>query len=214
MIHTVPTVYSTFGSLLAERIPDVSITNTVDEFLASDAEEQGQMTPTNRSRFFALLKTSEATGAAAIVVTCSTLSPIVEELRQYIGIPIVTIDEAMLSEAIRIGDRILVVATAHSTIGPTTEHLHIQARVTGKNASVSTIVCSEAYVAIKNRDTEAHDRSVLAALEQTEDIDVIVLAQASMAHLEEAVRDLTGKPVVSSPERCITKLRSVLGFES
>lgn len=210
LIHTVPTVYASFGALLQERIPGIVVTNTVDEFLASDAEQQGRMTPTNRSRLFALLKTSEATGAAAIVVTCSTLSPLVEELRAYIEVPIVTIDEAMLSEAVSLGERIKIVATANSTIGPTTKHLHIQARAAGKEIMVSHVVCSDAYTAIKKRDTQTHDRAVLAAIGEIRDADVIVLAQASMAHLESPASELTGKKVVSSPERCLGKLREVL----
>ncbi len=210
LIHTVPTVYATFGAQIKEHIPDLKVTNTVDEFLASDAEEQGLMTPTNRSRLFALLKTSEATGADVIVVTCSTLSPMVDELRPYIGIPMLTIDEAMLSEAVQLGERILVAATANSTIGPTTDHLEIQATKAGKQVAVSHVVCSDAYKAIKNRDTDGHDRSVLAALENIKDVDVIVLAQASMAHLEARVADSTGVPVVSSPNRCIRKLSEVL----
>ena len=42
------------------------------------------------------------------------------------------------------------------------------------------------------------------------DRDVLVLAQASMAHMEQPVSAHTGLPVLSSPRRCVEQVRQIL----
>lgn len=211
LIHTVPTVYSTFGKRVIDSIPDTKVTNTVDEYLASDPAERGVFTPTNKSRLFSVVKNAEATGADVILTTCSTLSPIIDQIRGFFRVPLVTIDGAMVQKAVEAGTKIGVVATADSTLGPTTGALERAARDVGKAIEITTTVCPDAYIAIKSRDTETHDQIVLRAVESMIDRDVIVLAQASMAHLEEPVSTLTRTPVLSSPRCCIEELEAVLG---
>ena len=43
------------------------------------------------------------------------------------------------------------------------------------------------------------------------DRDVIVLAQASMAHMEAPVQQATGIATLSSPARCIEQIKTLLG---
>ena len=45
---------------------------------------------------------------------------------------------------------------------------------------------------------------------ELKDRDVIVLAQASMAHMEQPVSAHTGLPVLSSPRRCVEQVRRLL----
>ncbi len=210
LIHTVPTVYATFGKRILDAISQVRVVNTVDEFLASDPAEKGVFTAVNRSRLFSIVKVAEATGADAIVTTCSTLSPVMEELRPFMDTPLVTIDGAMLRSAVQHGTTIGVLATADSTIGPTTASLELHARRAEREIAITTVLCPAAYVAIKARDQETHDREVLARVDEVADCDVIVLAQASMAHLEEQIAGATGRTVLSSPRLCIDELREVL----
>ena len=40
--------------------------------------------------------------------------------------------------------------------------------------------------------------------------DVIVLAQASMAHMEQPVSARTGLPTLSSPRRCVEQVRQIM----
>lgn len=211
LIHTVPTVYATFAKRILERLPDVKISNTVDEFLASDPADVGEFTANNASRLFQIVKVAEATGADVVLTTCSTLSPHIEKLRPFATVPLLTIDGAMLEEAVRLGARIAVMATADSTLGPTTDKLRRAAAANGTAIEITEILCPEAYTAIKTRDQETHDRVVLARVREVTDHDVIVLAQASMAHLEEEIARRTGKPVLSSPRMCIAELERTLG---
>ena len=210
LIHTVPTVYSTFGARIIDEMPDTRVINTVDEFLASDPAQRGIFTPVNKARLFSLVKTAEATDADVILTTCSTLSPVIEQIREFVTTPIITIDGYMLKMAVAKGKRIAILATAESTLEPTRSKLMLEAEKLKKEILVTEFLCPEAYTAIKARDQETHDNLVLDRVQDIHDQDVIVLAQASMAHLEKRVSDLTGKIVLSSPRLCIQELNMVL----
>ena len=211
LIHTVPTVYASFKDMLLKRIPDAIITNTVDEYLASDAEVKGEFTKENFKRLYSFIQCAEMTDPDVIAVTCSTLSPYVVKLRDLFKTPLVTIDELMIKTVVSNSSSILIVSTAESTVLPTKGKLLKEAEVQGKTLSIDNIVCSEAYTAIKQRDKEKHDSLVLAAVKKVEKkYDAIILAQASMAHLEDQVKELLNSEVYSSPKFCIENIVSVL----
>ncbi|MDY4609602.1 MAG: aspartate/glutamate racemase family protein [Sphaerochaetaceae bacterium] len=213
LVHTVPTVYLSFAQRLLEEIPSAVISNTVDEFLASDAEIKGEFTKNNLNRLLRILKAAEETEADVIAVTCSTLSPSVAYCRPFFSVPLVTIDERMIGEAVKLGPNILVVSTAGSTIGPTFSKLRKAAADLNSVVHLEHVVCQDAYVAIKQRNQALHDQIVLETVKKIDPhhYDAIVLAQASMAHLEAPMSRLTGLPVLSSPRYCVLDILSVLG---
>jgi hypothetical protein len=71
-----------------------------------------------------------------------------------------------------------------------------------------------AFAALSAGDPEGHDRGILeTARGIAGDCDVILLAQASMARMEESLAGALGKPVFSSPRRAIEMVRSILAGE-
>ncbi len=95
----------------------VKIHNLWDDFLANNPNEIGEFTIENRCRLYNDIKSAEMTGADMIVVTCSTLTPVVNMIRPFVRVPLIAIDDAMGREAVTCGIRILVLATAGSTEG-------------------------------------------------------------------------------------------------
>ena len=73
------------------------------------------------------------------------------------------------------------------------------------------VLCNEqAILALKAGDPATHDRLVLEMADQMKDRDVIVLAQASTAYMEQPVAERSGVTTLSSPARCIAQLRKML----
>lgn len=210
LIHTVQSVLLTFDKKIKESIHDVKIVNTLDEYLASDPAEKGEFTVTNMQRLFAIIKCAEMTEPDAIVVTCSTLSPTIEKIRPFITVPLITIDEAMIRQAAAAGSKITILATAESTVGPTKAKLLSEVQKLNKEVEVSVIVCPDAYVAIKAGDREYHDEIIKRRALEIKQQDVVILAQASMAHLEDIVQKICGCTVLSSPRMCIAQLKETL----
>ena len=56
-----------------------------------------------------------------------------------------------------------------------------------------------------------HDRLVVEASKDLRDCDVIALAQYSMAPAAEQVSQATGKPVLTTPDSAVMKLKAMLG---
>ena len=210
LIHTVQSVLQSFGEKIKKELGDIKIINILDEFLASDPAEVGEFTINNMNRLFNTIKNGEMTGADAVVVTCSTLSPTVEKIRPFITIPLITIDEAMIKKAVSLGTKITIMATAESTIKPTTDKLLYEADKLNKTLDIDIICCDQAYDAIKKGDKELHDELLREGALQIKQRDVVILAQASMSHMEEVIQKICGCSVLSSPKHCIEELKTVL----
>ena len=96
LIHTVKTVANSFDQTLKDYVGEpVKVHNLWDDFLANNPNEIGEFTIENRCRLYNDIKSAEMTGADMIVVTCSTLTPVVNMIRPFIKVPLIAIDDAM-----------------------------------------------------------------------------------------------------------------------
>ena len=207
-LHTVKSVYESFSVSLPESLPpDTIIDHMVDEFLANDpARHQGAFSKANLARFHALMMQAQATHPDVILVTCSTLSPYVDGCRAFLEVPVIAIDDAMCESAVARGSRICVLATAASALDPTVRKIHLVAERAGAEVMVQGICDPEAIAALKRGEKEVHDARLLSLSRQGSGFDVIVLAQASMAHMREAIEASRGIPTLSSPQLCVASV--------
>ena len=212
-IDTVYSVIDSFNKQLREGISgDFLIHTMYDDFLATDPApgQSGKFTAINHQRLRLDMQAQALTGADIIVVTCSTLSPSVRLLRSEFNVPVVAIDDAMVNEAVATGTKIGLMATAKSTVEPSTSAIQAAAEAAGKEIDLKVLYNEDAILALKSGDQATHDRLVLEMADQFKDRDVIVLAQASTAYMEKAVSERSGVITLSSPERCIAQLRQMM----
>jgi len=211
LIHTVLPVANSFEEKLRSGISqEIEVYDLLDTFLASDANKLGIFTINNRERLLLDIKTQEMTGANLIVTTCSTLSPIIEMIRPFVKTPIIAIDDAMAIKGVTYGSKIFILATAESTIEPTKMKLLAQAKKANTEIEIETYTCHEAYVALKKMKIEEHNRILAEKAKTISGYDCIILAQASMADMEEEISRLCGCPVLSSPKLCIEQIDRML----
>ena len=118
----------------------------------------------------------------------------------------------MADRGVELGTRIGVIATLHTTITPTSDLIQQRAAVQGSRVHVETVLCPGAFEALGAGSTETHDRIVLEALKELMGrVDVVVLAQASMAHVAAILPEEEHVvPILSSPRLGIERLRRVL----
>ena len=102
LIHTVKPGYLRFGDEIAAALPNVSITNPVDEFLAKEAVEQG-ISPHLSNRFLMTAQLAESTGADLIVCACTSMIPIIDSVRPFLRVPIILIDDEILEQTDKSG---------------------------------------------------------------------------------------------------------------
>ena len=211
LIHTVRTVAVSFDEQLKAYVgEEVKVHNLWDDFLANHPNEVGEFTIENRNRLFLDIKAAELTGADMIVVTCSTLTPVVGMIRPFVKVPLIAIDDAMGREAVACGERILILATAGSTREPLTEKLLAEAEKLGKEVQIDFRDNPEAFKALKEVQMDRHDALLLQMAEEISGYDCVVLAQASMAHLDKKIEEICKIPVLSSPTLCLEQVKETL----
>ena len=211
LIHTVKTVANSFEQKLKDYVGEpVKIHNLWDDFLANNPNEIGEFTIENRCRLYNDIKSAEMTGADMIVVTCSTLTPVVNMIRPFVRVPLIAIDDAMGRKAVTCGERILVLATAGSTEGPMREKLNAEAAKLGKSIQIDFQANAEAFQAMKAVQMERHDAILLDMAKNISGYDCVVLAQASMAHLDQKIEAICKIPVLLSPGLCMEQVKETL----
>lgn len=197
--------------LCAEWMPDVKVYHMVDESLLQEAIAKEGLTPRIYRAVADYVLHAEEAGADAVLVTCSSIGPCVGTAQRFVSIPVLRIDEAMADAAVAKGKRVGVIATLASTLTPTSALVAERARKQGKDVEVEAVLCQGAFEAASAGDKATHDRIILEALRQLAGrVDVIVLAQASMASVAEQLTEEVKVPVLSSPRLGVGRAREVL----
>ena len=210
-IFTAQSIVESTKQLFAELVPGCRVISIIEDALIQDVIRAGQVTPEIARRLVRYYLAAQDTGADLIFNTCSSIGDVAIMARSLVAIPLVKIDDAMAAEAVRTGARVGVLATLQTTLAPTVRLVKAQAAAAGRSVSVVEGLAQGAFEALMAKQPEKHDELVTAAAEQVaKQADVIVLAQGSMARMEEALAKKTGKPVLSSPRRGVLEVKETL----
>ncbi len=204
------TVEPVITDLIGELIPDAEILHFVDSDVLATVVREQRISASSEQRMVHLAQAAEAAGADVIFSACSSLGPTLDAARRAVGVPVVKIDEAMAIEASR-ADRIGVLATVPTTLGPTSDLIAARATEAGRSPQIVQRLCPGAFDVLMAGDRPRHDDMVAEqAAELAKDVDVIVLAQASMQRLVSRLEEQTGLRVLSSPRMGVEYLAQVV----
>jgi Asp/Glu/hydantoin racemase len=158
------------------------------------------------------LESAELAGADYIMVTCSSIGPAVEAGAKLMGVPVLRVDQPMADQAVATGKRIGVIATLSTTLEPTADLIQRRAEKAGKKIELTSRLVEGAFEALMAGDAATHDAKVAAALKElSQQVDVIVLAQASMARVVDTLAPADKRvPILASPGIAVDYLASVL----
>ncbi|MFP5207935.1 MAG: aspartate/glutamate racemase family protein [Acidobacteriota bacterium] len=214
LIHTSSTLVSVFASLCHHHIPEAKLFHMVDETLIQDTIRAGALRKLTIRRLVDQIASAEAAGADAVLVTCSSIGPGVRVAQQIFDIPVIRIDDAMAEAAVHQARTIGVLATLRTTLSPTTALLREKAAEAARPVEIVECLCADAFPAVLAGDTETHDQILRKALvEDLRGVDVIVLAQASMARVVDTLPPgALRAPVFSSPELAVQVARRALAL--
>jgi Asp/Glu/hydantoin racemase len=212
LIHTSSTLVPVFAALCKEKLPGVTTFNIVDDSLVSGIRKRGSLTADIARRVASYIQSAEAGGADHILVTCSSIGPAVEATASFCAVPVLRVDQPMIDKAVQAGTRIGVIATLATTLNPTTDLLLRRATLAGKKIDHTARLVDGAFEALMSGDSAKHDTLVATALrELSTQVDVILLAQASMARVVDALAPADRRvPIFASPPLAIDFLASVL----
>ena len=213
LIHTSPVLVPSFNALAQKHLNGAKLFHMVDESLIQQTIRAGQLEKATVRRLVHHIESAAGAGGADVVlVTCSSIGPAVAVARGLFDLPVLRIDERMAEQAVTTGRRIGAIATLSTTLKPTVELLRETAVRLGRDVTIESCLCEGAFEAVVRGDTATHDQSVTKNLLQlARNVDVIVLAQASMARVAQSLPpDASRPPVLSSPELAMLQAREAL----
>ncbi len=212
LIHTSATLVPVFGQLCKDKLPGVETFNIADDSLVKGIIAAGSLTSTIARRVAGYVESAELAGADYILVTCSSIGPAVETAARLAGVPVLRVDQPMADQAVASGKRIGVIATLTTTLEPTADLIRRRAAAAGKQIELTSRLVEGAFDALMAGDGATHDTKVSAALKElSQQVEVIVLAQASMARVVDALSPADKQvPILASPGIAVDYLATVL----
>lgn len=201
--HSPPPVEAAFARLW----PEARLVNLLDDSLSADLARQGRLTEAMTGRFLSLARYAVETGAQGILFTCSAFGPCIEVVqRELAPLPVLKPNEAMIEEALAAAGpsgRVGLLASFAPTLASMPPEFPAGLRLVPKLAE-------GALAALDAGDAAGHDRLAARAARDLAGCDVIALAQFSLASAAPGVAAATGRPVLTTPDSAVRKLRRML----
>jgi Asp/Glu/hydantoin racemase len=204
LIHALQHSLAPIAASFAKLWPEAALMNLLDDSLSADLARDGKLTEAMSDRFLSLGRYVTATGADGVLFTCSAFGPCIEAVaRKYAPMPVLKPNEAMIEQAVAKGKRIGLLSTFPPTLASMPREFPASVEIVPKLAE-------GALAALDRGDRATHDRLVTEASKDLRGCDVIALAQFSMAPAAPMVAEATGRPVLTTPDSAVVKLKDIL----
>jgi hypothetical protein len=204
LVHALKHSIVPIEAAFASHWPEASLMNLLDDSLSADVARDGRITDAMTERFLRLGRYAAGAGADAILFTCSAFGSCIEAVaREQAPMPVFKPNEAMIEQAVGKGRKIGLLSTFAPTLVSMPPEFPGSVEVVPKLAA-------GALAALDRGDRDEHDRLVGEASKDLRDCDLIALAQYSMAPAASLVAQLSGRPVVTTPDSAVLKLKQTL----
>jgi Asp/Glu/hydantoin racemase len=200
-----------FKNLFSELLPDVDVIDFVDSDVLAAVNRDGGINQSHIRRMVHLAQAAEDAGVDIIFSACSSLGPSMDVARKMVKTPIIKIDDPMTQKAVSLASMIGVMATVPTTLPPTLGLLNEQSELQHKLIETRPYLVEGAWGVLMSGDRPRYEKMVAdGAKILAPQVDLIVLAQASMSRLAPMLADETGKQILSSPRLAVEYVRSLL----
>ena len=211
VVHTFLYSVEDLKAQFREQLPEAEMINIIDDSLLEEALANGAVTPAIISRMCDYYQNLQELGCVCALNQCSSVGEASDIAGKTVSMPIFKIDRPMARKAAELGEKIAVIATACSTVEPSSRLVESEAARLGWRVQVDRCFVEGAYECLlKTGDKQKHNEMVVAKVEEAaKDHDVIVLAQGSMYHLMPLLSHIQ-VPVLTSLETGVAQLRKYL----
>ena len=210
-VHTAMALVTPLTEIFKTYMPEVKLNHIADDSLIQEVIANNGVTPAVRRRLLSYYNAAADAGADMVFNTCSSVGDIADLGKDIAPIPVFRIDYPMAAKAVAEASRIGVISTLSTTLDPTRRLLERAAKEQGREVTLVDGLAQGAFQAGQSGDSQTHDRLIAEAAGRiAAEVDLFVLAQGSMARMEQRLADITGKPVLSSPVLGVKGLREFL----
>jgi Asp/Glu/hydantoin racemase len=198
--HSPPPIEAAFAALW----PEALLMNVLDDSLSADLARDGALTPAMHARFRTLARYAAGAGAEGVLFSCSAFGPCIEAAaRDLAPMPVLKPNEAAIEAACAIGRRVGLLASFPGTLASMPAEFP-------DGVTLVPCLAEGALAALDAGDPATHDRKAAEAALRLAECDVILLGQFSLARAAPLVAAATGRPVVTTPDSAVRRMRARL----
>jgi Asp/Glu/hydantoin racemase len=210
LLSSTRAVFSPMDTAFREVFPEAQMVHLLDETLIEDFRQDGGLSPRSRRKALQMAMTAQDAPVDGILVTCSTLSPSVDDFRPSITIPVVKIDEPVVEKVVQSADEIGLLATAETVLKSVEPLVLRKARQLGRKVSIQRFIKGDLWPLLQ-KDPSAFYREIgEAASRAARKCHSVILAQVSLAPGREYVEKEVRERVYASPTYAVQALRHIL----
>ncbi len=210
LLSSTRAVFIPMEAAFKAAFPEAQITHLLDETLIEDFQRDGGLSPRSRRKALQMAVTAQDAGVDGILVTCSTLSPSVDDFRPFMVIPVVKIDEPVVEWVVQGADSIALLATAESVLKSVEPLVQAKVRHFGREVSIRRFVKGDIWPLFL-KDPGAFYREVgQAATQAAKECQAVILTQVSIAPGREYVEAGFRDRVFASPVYAVQAIRRIL----
>jgi hypothetical protein len=130
-----------------------------------------------------------------------------------VAIPVIKIDAPMMEHAVSNAKRIGLVMTNPTTEAPSKILFQEVSEKLGRDATLTPRLCPHAFAKLNQGDIQGHDLEVIKTVEELlTEVDVVMLAQISIARIKEHLDGSIKSRVFSSLDFIAPEIRRILAL--
>lgn len=211
-LHTAASNIAVFEkAALSLNRDDLHLSHAVRADLLEAAEAAGEVTPAIAAETVQALQTLSSE-ADAVLMTCSTLGPVMAQAQASRTVPMLRVDEAAAQEASRKGGAVIVLCATATTLEATRTLFETAGGGTG--AVIDVKLVADAWELFKAGENDRYLGKIADAADKAFEsgAQTVVLAQASMAGAAALCR--SGKPLTSPATGLMAAIRAAESVSS
>jgi aspartate/glutamate racemase len=210
LVSSTRAVFGPMEAAFREEFPEAQVLHLLDETLIEDFRREGGLSPHSSYKALQMAFTAQDAGVDGILVTCSTLSPSVDDLRPFLKIPIVKIDEPVIEEVVRSSEKIGLLATSETVLKSVEPLVMKKAKEFSRKISVRRFVKGDIWPLLQ-KDPVAFFRAIAAAAtEAAQECQAVILTQVSIAPGRDYLEKKLREKVFASPTYAVKALQKIL----
>jgi len=210
LVHPTPLAMAPIDEAFKTQWPQAQTINVLDESLYADIPQDGTLAPAIYDRISSLLRHCELSGADGILFSGSTFGPAVDKARAGLRVPVLRAEEAMMEQAVTLGERILLVCTAKRAMPVVRATLDTAVKRAGVRRAISELWVKGARDAITSGDVAAHDKLIAEQVMAAGDFDVIIFGQISMVPAQVPLPAEIRRRIVIGPHATVARMRALI----
>jgi Asp/Glu/hydantoin racemase len=210
LVHPTPLAMAPIDEAFKTLWPQAQTINVLDESLYTDIPQDGTLAPAIYDRVASLLHHCALSGADGILFSGSTFGPAVDKARAGMRVPVLRAEEAMMEQAVTLGERMLLVCTAKRAMPVVRGTLDAAVKRAGVTRAITELWVKGARDAITSGDVTTHDRLIAEQVMAAGDFDVIIFGQISMVPAQVPLPPEITRRIVIGPQATVVRMRALI----